>query len=142
LAGPGGVILVGVDLPKVRGVLELAYDDPAGVTAAFNLNLLHRVQHELGAAVDPDHFWHQAVWQPEPSRIEMRLVAKRPTRIEVAGRTFIFDRDDWIVTEHCYKHSVPAFTALSRRAGLEPNRVFFDRRARVSLHWLDVPRPL
>lgn len=142
LAGPGGVVLVGVDLPKAREVLERAYDDPAGVTAAFNLNLLHRMRRELDAEVEPAHFRHHAPWQPEHARIEMRLVATQATRIVLAGEVFSIPEGEWIVTEHCYKHSVPAFSALARRAGLSPRDVWLDPGGRMSMHWLDVPSNL
>lgn len=137
LAGPGGVVLIGVDLPKEREVLERAYDDPAGVTAAFNLNLLHRIRRELGAELEVEHFRHAAVWEPGPSRVEMRLVAQRPTEIVVDGERFSFAAGEFIVTEHCYKHDVEAFGALARRAGLSPRRVWLDPSGRVSMHWLD-----
>lgn len=137
LAGPAGVVLIGVDLPKAREVLERAYDDPAGVTAAFNLNLLHRMVRELGAAIELEHFGHAAVWQPVPSRVEMRLVARQATHITVEGARFDFAAGDFIVTEHCYKHDVEAFGALARSAGLTPRRVWLDPAGRVSMHWLD-----
>jgi len=137
LAGPSGVVLIGVDLPKARDVLERAYDDPAGVTAAFNLNLLHRMMRELSAELDVGHFRHAAVWEPTPSRVEMRLVAQQATHITVDGERFEFAAGDFIVTEHCYKHDVEAFGALARRAGLSPQRVWLDPGGRVSMHWLD-----
>ena len=138
LAGPGGVVLVGVDVPKDAATLESAYDDAAGVTAAFNRNLLVRMQRELGAELDVSAFRHAAVWEPEPSRIEMRLVADRATRLSVDGRAFSFEPGDHIVTEHCYKHGVPAFASLAAEAGLEAGAVWLDPEERVSMHWLDV----
>lgn len=138
LAGPTGVLLVGVDLPKSPATLERAYDDPAGYTAQFNLNLLVRMQRELGAELTVSDFRHAAVWQPERSRIEMRLVATRRTSVTVDRRRFEFGDGEWIVTEHCYKHDVDAFGALARRAGLVRGRVWLDPGQRVSMHWLDV----
>lgn len=137
LAGDGGVLLIGVDLPKDRMTLERAYDDAAGRTAAFNLNLLHRMRRELGAEVEPADFRHAAVWQEGPSRIEMRLVARRSTTIRVGGSAFRFREGELIVTEHCYKHDVGAFALLGRRAGLTQRRVWLDPTSRVSMHWLD-----
>jgi dimethylhistidine N-methyltransferase len=137
LAGPRGVVLIGVDLPKGRDVLERAYDDPAGVTAAFNLNLLQRMRRELGAELEVDHFRHAAVWEPGPSRVEMRLVAQKATHITVDGERFELAPGDFIVTEHCYKHDVEGFGALAERAGLRARRVWLDPSGRVSMHWLD-----
>ncbi len=137
LAGRGGVVLVGVDLPKERAVLERAYDDRHGVTAAFNLNLMTRLQSELGAELESDAFRHAAPWQPEHSRVEMRLVATRATLIRVGGQSFPFKAGEHIVTEHCYKHDVAAFRRLAVQAGLGPGAVWFDPDERVSIHWLD-----
>ncbi len=138
LARPGGVVLVGVDIPKDASVLERAYDDGAGVTAAFNLNLLHRMKRELAAELDVSAFAHAAVWQPGPSRVEMRLVATRAAEIRVAGASFAFAPGAHVVTEHCYKHGVESFRSLARAAGLEPGPVWLDSEQRVSMHWLNV----
>lgn len=137
LAGPGGVVLVGVDLPKDRETLERAYDDRAGVTRQFNLNLLVRMQRELAARLELDAFEHRAVWQEGHSRIEMRLVATRATTVEVGGRAYPFARGEHLVTEHCYKHGVEPFRELARQAGLRPGRVWHDPPGRMSMHWLD-----
>lgn len=142
LAGPGGVVLVGVDLPKDRAVLEHAYDDRAGVTAAFNLNLLHRMKRELGAELDVDDFHHAARWELERSRVEMRLVASRATELRVGGRSFALAKDEPIVTEHCYKHDVAAFRGLASDAGLTPGPTWLDPKGLVSMHWLDAPSPI
>jgi len=137
LAGRGGVVLIGADIPKQREVLERAYDDPAGITAAFNLNLLHRMVRELETSIEIDHFRHMAVWQPEPSRVEMRLVAQQDTRVTVNGAHFDFVEGDFIVTEHCYKYSVEAFSAIAQRAGLSLRHLWRDPSARMSMYWLD-----
>lgn len=137
LAGPSGVVLIGVDLPKDAAVLERAYDDPAGVTAAFNLNLLERMERELDAKLDTAHFAHAAPWQPVASRVEMRLVARVPTQITVCGARFDFAAGDFVVTEHCYKHDIEGFRRLARRAELSPRHVWLDPRGLVSMHWLD-----
>jgi L-histidine Nalpha-methyltransferase len=137
LAGVGGVVLIGADLPKQRDVLERAYDDPAGVTAAFNLNLLSRMVRELGASIEIDHFRHEALWQPGLSRVGMHLVAQQDTHITVDETRFDFVRGDFIVTEHCYKYSVEAFGAIAQRAGLYLRHSWHDPSVRVSMYWLD-----
>jgi uncharacterized SAM-dependent methyltransferase len=136
LAGPSGRVIVGVDIPKDAGVLEAAYDDRAGVTARFNRNLLHRINRELGGDFDVASFDHSAPWQPEPSRIEMRLTARRETRVRVGERAFHFAAGEFLVTEHCYKWSVPRFVAMAERAGLASEGVLFDGERRVSMHVL------
>lgn len=138
LAGDGGVVLIGVDCSKDPILLERAYNDEARVTSEFNLNLLHRMRKELGAELDVSAFRHLAVWQPERSRIEMRLIATRPLRIRLDGQSFMFERDEYVVTEHCYKHDVKEFRALACSAGLSPGEVWFDSQKRMSMHWLDV----
>jgi L-histidine N-alpha-methyltransferase len=136
LAGAGGLVVIGVDLPKDASILEAAYDDALGVTARFNKNLLARMNRELGADFDVGLFDHAAPWQPEPGRIEMRLVSRRAQRVRVADKTFAFAEGEWIVTEHCYKWSPERFGAMARRAGLASEGIFFDSGARVSMHVL------
>lgn len=140
LAGPRGIVLIGVDLPKEASILERAYDDAAGATRAFNLHVLHRMQRELGAEVEVRQFRHAAPWQVERSRIEMRLVATRATEVRVGGTSFSLGKDEHIVTEHCYKHDVASFRSLARKAGLAAGPVWLDPDGLVSMHWLEVDR--
>lgn len=137
LAGRGGAVWVGIDLPKERAILERAYDDRAGVTAAFNVNLLHRMRRELGADVDPSHFRHAASWDAAASRVEMRLVASRPTAIDLGTHRFEFSEGEGILTERSYKHAPEAFAALAARADLRSREVFFDPKVQFSLHLLE-----
>lgn len=137
LAGSDGVVLISADFPKKRDVLERAYDDPAGMTAAFNLNILSRMARELSASVEINHFQHKALWMPEPSRVEMRLVAKQDTHIAVNGMQFDFVKGDFIVTEHCYKYSAEAFDEIARRAGLHLRHSWLDPSAKMRMYWLD-----
>lgn len=129
IAGPDGVLLLGADLAKAPSVLEPAYDDSAGVTAAFNRNLLHRMRRELDAELDPDGFRHRAVWNAEESRIEMHLVSLRPQSIGVGGERFQLAEGEPIVTEYSYKHTLADLEALADRAGFGPDRVWTDERA-------------
>lgn len=137
LAGAGGIVLVGVDLPKDARVLEAAYDDRDGVTAEFNKNLLRRANRELGADFDLDGFAHRAPWDPVRRRVQMRLVSVRAQVVSVGGRRFGLHAGEPIVTEHCYKHGVGDFRALAREAGLAPGPVWMDPSERVSMHWLE-----
>lgn len=134
--GAGGLIIIGVDMPKPAEVLEPAYDDRTGVTALFNKNMLVRINHELGANFDVGSFAHRAVWQPDESRIEMRLVCRRAQRVRIAGRELAFDEGESIVTEHCYKWSPERFVALAADAGLRSVSLFFDPDEQVSMHVL------
>ncbi|AKF08795.1 L-histidine N(alpha)-methyltransferase [Sandaracinus amylolyticus] len=137
IAGSGGVVIVGVDLPKDASVIEPAYDDAQGVTAAFNQNLLVRINRELGGDFDLDAFVHRAPWDASRRRVEMQLVSTRAQTVRIAGRRFAFEQDEVIVTEHCYKHGIEDFRAMARAAGLGGGPVWTDPEARVSLHWLD-----
>ncbi len=138
VAGAGGHVIVGVDVPKDRETLERAYDDPAGATARFNRNLLDRINREAGGDFELAHFAHRAEWQPDPSRIEMQLVSRHPERVTVADHTFTFAPGEPIVTEHCYKWSPERFVAMATRAGLRSEQVLFDPGHQVSMHVLAV----
>ena len=138
VAGRGGGMLVGVDLKKAPAMLHAAYNDAQGVTAAFNLNLLHRINRELGGDFDVEAFEHRAHYDEEIGRIEMHLVAKRAQRVTVAGRTFDFAAGETIHTENSYKYSVEQFQSLAREAGFEPVRVWVDPGRLFSIHYLAV----
>jgi L-histidine N-alpha-methyltransferase len=138
--GPRGGFLVGVDLRKDPRVLERAYDDAAGVTAAFNRNLLARMNHELGADFDLSRFHHRAVWAPEPGRIEMHLVSEAAQRVRVGGVPIRFARGETICTEHSHKYTLPGFAELARRAGLAVRRVWTDPAGWFSVQYLEPSR--
>jgi L-histidine Nalpha-methyltransferase len=126
LCGASGALLLGTDLHKDTPTLERAYNDEAGVTAAFNLNILARLQRECGAAVDIDAFRHQAVYDADRQRIEMRLVAARPTAIGLDGRSFAFETDSYIITEYSHKYTTRSVDALARRTGWRIDRCWRD----------------
>lgn len=132
----GGGLLIGVDLVKSPAVLHAAYNDAAGVTAAFNLNLLARANRELGADFDLGAWEHAAFYHPGLQRVEMHLVSRRAQRVRVAGRAFDFDEGESIHTENSYKYTVDGFQALARRAGWAPQAVWTDGQRRFALHWL------
>jgi dimethylhistidine N-methyltransferase len=115
--GPGGVFIVGVDLAKDRATLEVAYDDRQGVTAAFNLNLLARINLELGGDFDLSRFAHRAVWNQLEQRVEMHLECLDTHEVRAAGRVFAFTAGETIHTENSYKPSLERFIALASRGG-------------------------
>ncbi len=128
-AGPGGALVIGVDLAKDEGALVRAYDDAQGVTAAFDLNLLARIDRELGADFQLSSFRHRALWNAARSRIEMHLESTAPQLVTVAGRQFAFDEGETIHTESAYKWQPRAFDALAAIAGWRPERTWTDERA-------------
>jgi len=136
ILGPEGRLLIGVDLIKDRRVLEAAYNDADGVTAAFNLNLLARINRELDGGFDLEGFRHEAFFDADRSRIEMHLISTRAQQVEVAGQTFAFREGESIHTECSYKYSIDGFHALARRAGYEPEQVWTDREPLFSVHCL------
>ena len=132
-AGSGGALLIGVDLRKDPLILHRAYNDSAGITAEFNLNLLRRLNNEFGADFDLKNFSHRAIWNEAFGRIEMHLVSQRDHEVRIGGRTFHFERDEFLVTEHPHKYSEPEFRKMARRAGFLPARAWTDPRRWFSL---------
>ena len=117
LVGEGGLFILGADLVKETAVLTAAYDDSAGVTAAFNKNLLTRINRDLGADFDLAAFDHRAVWNAVDSRMEMHLVSRTRQMVHVAGRAFEFAAGESLHTENSYKFTVEDVTGMARRAG-------------------------
>lgn len=126
LCGKSGGLIIGVDLQKSADVLHAAYNDGAGVTAAFNRNLLVRANRELGADFDLSCWKHRAIYNADEGRIEMHLVSQGEQRVHLGGREFRFAPDEKIITEFSYKHTVPGFTALAQSAGFQLSRVWSD----------------
>jgi uncharacterized SAM-dependent methyltransferase len=136
----GARLLCGVDLPKERGVLEAAYDDTAGVTARFNLNVLRVLNRTYGTRFRLEDFVHRSTWNEVERRVEMHLVSQRDHAIRIGTRSFRFQVGEPIVTEHCYKYTPEDFRELSESAGYHVARVWLDRRALFSVQLL-VPAP-
>jgi L-histidine Nalpha-methyltransferase len=127
LCGKSGGLVIGVDLQKSRKVLEAAYNDSAGVTAEFNLNLLARANRELGADFDLSLWRHQAIYNEREGRIEMHLISEAEQTVRVGGRKFTFARGEKIITEYSYKHTLEGFAHLAASAGFrEASRVWTD----------------
>ncbi|MFT5141744.1 MAG: dimethylhistidine N-methyltransferase [Rhodothermales bacterium] len=136
LVGPGGGMLIGVDLKKHPARLEAAYDDALGVTAAFNLNMLRHINARLGEVFDVGAFRHRAVWNAACGRVEMHLVASRAQEIRMDGRLFEIAAGESIVTEHSYKYTVEGFRALALSAGFDSAKVWTDKKHFFSIHYL------
>jgi len=136
----GGALLIGVDLKKDRHVLESAYNDSAGVTAEFNLNVLRRLNRELGADFDLDNFQHQAVYDEINGRIEMRLISTRTQRVHLAGETIHLAAGEFIITEYSHKYSLEEFASMAGAAGFERERVWLDEQALFSVQYFTVPK--
>jgi len=133
---PEGRIAVGVDLKKDPRTLICAYNDSAGITAAFNLNLLTRINSELEGNFDLDAFCHEAIYNPREGRIEMHLIAKKNHAVSVLCRRFWFAAGETIHTENSYKYSPGQFQELARLAGWQPVNVWLDEQKLFSVHEL------
>ena len=133
--GAGDACLLGADLVKPEAELMDAYDDPLGVTAAFNLNLLARINRELGARFDLRAFRHEARWNGEAGRVEMHLVSQRSQRVDIprAGLEVRLAAGESIWTESSHKYTPDALDALGRRAGLAMAARWIDEEARFAL---------
>lgn len=136
MVGPDGHFLIGVDLKKPVGVLNAAYNDAAGVTAAFNLNLLRRIRSELDTDLDPDTFEHYAFYSPLPGRIEMHLISRVRQQIRIEDKTYSFEPGEGIHTENSYKYTLREFGELARRAGFRQQAVWLDDDALFSVQLL------
>ncbi len=136
LLGPDSSIIVGVDLRKDEGVLRRAYDDASGVTAAFNLNLLRRINRELAGTFALDQFVHRAHWNDEAGRMEMYLVSRRAQTVKIGGESFAFKEGEAIHTENSHKYTIAEFQELARSAGYRPKAVWTDEASLFSVHLL------
>jgi L-histidine N-alpha-methyltransferase len=132
---PGDGLLLGADLVRSEAELVLAYDDPLGVTAAFDKNVLQRINTELGGEFDLSSFDHQARWDARASRIEMHLVSRKAqaVRIEAAEITAAFGEGETIWTESSYKYTPESIAALGRRAGFSGQRQWIEEEGRFSM---------
>ena len=134
-------MIVGVDTKKDKKVLDAAYDDAQGVTAAFNLNLLKRANAELGADFDLAAFRHVAFYDEAKGRIEMHLESLKEQRVRVTGRAFAFRAGETILTEISCKYALAEFQDIARAAGFSPLAAWTDDAARFSVHYLRGPAP-
>ena len=136
ILGAGATLIVGVDLIKDEAVLNAAYNDAAGVTAKFNLNVLARMNRELAGNFDLESFRHRAFYNAENHRIEMHLESLKAQAVTVAGHSFEFRKDETIHTENSYKYTVGSFRALAESAGWRPAATWTDENEYFSMHAL------
>lgn len=136
--GAGGKLIIGVDLRKDPALLHAAYNDAAGVTAAFNLNILNVVNRLCDADFDPSLFAHEAIFNDQESRIEIRLISRRTQVVHVAGQRITLARGEPILTEYSHKYTVESFRQLAARAGFVSRHVWCDARQLFSVHGLQV----
>jgi len=140
MCGPGGGLLIGIDLKKDTATIEAAYNDRLGVTAEFNLNLLLRINRELGADFDLGQFFHRARYNSELGRVEMYLVSRRAQVVTCGGKTIEFGRGEAICTEYSHKYTVGEFAAVAAAAGLTLHREWTDKNRRFAvLHFAVLP---
>ena len=133
----GGPLLLGLDQPRDPSLLEAAYNDAAGVSAAFARNLLHRLNRELNGNVRPEQFHYRARWQPEQQRIEMALVSRCEQTLQLAQQSWAFAEGEALITEHSVKYSPEAAAELASRAGWRIRQRWHDPNDTLSLHWLE-----
>jgi dimethylhistidine N-methyltransferase len=138
LCGRGSGLLIGVDLKKNSSILEAAYNDAQGVTAAFNLNVLRRINQELGGDFDLHEFEHRAIYNKAAGRIEMHIVSRREQTVRVGNCVFRFQTGETILTEYSHKYSLDDFARLATHSGWQVQQVWTDERQLFSVQYLTV----
>jgi dimethylhistidine N-methyltransferase len=135
-AGADGALLIGVDLQKDPAIIEAAYNDSAGVTAEFNLNMLRHLNREFGADFDVDAFTHSAEYNEDEGRIEIRLVSEQDQEFTVGSESFSIGKDEAILTEYSHKYTLDGFAAMAETAGFRVKRVWTDAGRLFSVQYL------
>lgn len=128
ILGPQGGLLIGIDLQKERTTIEAAYNDSMGVTEEFNLNVLHRVNRELGADFDVEQFRHRAIYNAVAGRVEISVVSNINQVVTVDGHQFAFQAGEQMLTEYSHKYTIDGFATLAARAGLNLHKCWTDDR--------------
>jgi L-histidine Nalpha-methyltransferase len=136
LLGSGAEMLIGADVKKDKAVLDAAYNDAAGLNAAFNLNLLHRIAKELDSDIVIDDFEHVAFYNPDEGRVELYIKSLKEQRAVIAGRRFSFAAGEMMHTENSYKYAIPQFHALAARAGFHPLDTWTDPEGKFAVYYL------
>jgi dimethylhistidine N-methyltransferase len=139
LLGTGGSLLIGVDLKKSSAILEPAYDDAKGISAEFALNLLVRLNRELGTDFVLEQFGYRAVYNSDAGRIEMYIVSLQPQTVHLDGIAIPFQQGELLRTEYSYKYSIAEFQQLATLAGFQSVQVWTDPQQLFSLHLLQLP---
>ena len=142
LLGRGALLIIGVDLIKDPAILNAAYNDAAGVTAAFNLNLLERINRELDGEFKLENFRHRAFYNREKQRVEMHLASLMRQKVRVMGKLVDFRRGETIHTENSYKYTVELFRSHARSAGWTPAASWLDAQGYFSVHALVAAAPV
>ncbi len=135
-AGEGGALLIGVDLQKDPAILERAYNDSAGVTAAFNRNMLRHLNREFGTDFDVEDFSHKAIYNQEIGRIELRLVAGSKQQVHVGDAVITIEAGEGILTEYSHKYTLRGFSAMAASADFRVERVWMDSDELFSVQYL------
>ncbi len=138
-AGEGGALLIGVDLQKDPDIIRRAYNDSAGVTAEFNLNMLRHLNREFDADFDLDAYEHSAEYNKEEGRIEVRLISDQDQEVTVGNTSFSIDKDEAILTEYSHKYTLDGFAAMANGAGFRVARVWMDAERLFSVQYLERP---
>lgn len=133
ICGPHGTLLIGIDLKKEATTLHRAYNDSEGVTAAFNINLLTRINRELGANFDIDAFEHYAFYNPDKGRVEMHLISSCHQTVTIGNTSILFRKGESIWTENSYKYNVDEFGELASMAGFSLDHAWYDSQERFAL---------
>jgi dimethylhistidine N-methyltransferase len=135
-AGVGGALLIGVDLQKDPEIIRRAYNDNAGVTAKFNLNMLRHLNREFDTDFDLDAFEHSAEYNEDEGRVEVRLVSDQEQEVTVGDTSFSIDKDEAILTEYSHKYTLEGFAAMAKAAGFKVERVWMDAERLFSVQFL------
>lgn len=138
LLQPDGGLLIGVDLKKDANILNAAYNDKKGITAAFNQNLLARIANELDADIDINKFRHKAFYNEALGRVEMHLVSNENHTVSIDDNVFQFKKNESIHTENSYKYTIEEFQSLAKKAGFYPVKVWTDENALFSVHYFEI----
>lgn len=125
-AGESGALLIGVDLQKDPDIIEQAYNDSAGITAEFNLNVLRHLNRAFGADFSPAAFSHSAEYNKDEGRVELRLVSSEDQDVSIGSEEFLIEKDETILTEYSHKYTLEGFAAMAGKAGFDVARVWTD----------------
>ncbi|MET0053361.1 MAG: L-histidine N(alpha)-methyltransferase, partial [Candidatus Thiodiazotropha sp. 6PLUC10] len=136
--GKGGMLLIGVDTKKSKGLLDAAYNDAAGLTAAFNLNLLNRMQAELNAELNPENFQHKAFYNSDAGRIEMHLMSTRQHILRIDDHQFEFEAGEYLHTENSYKYTPEEFIKMASDCGYDEIKYWVDDDDMFAIYLLQV----
>ena len=136
-AGAGGALLIGVDLQKDPDIIKRAYNDSAGVTAEFNLNMLRHINREYGADFDLDRYSHSAEYNQDEGRIELRLIADTAQQVNIGNEQIHIEKNEGILTEYSHKYTLESFAKMAAKAGFEVKRVWMDPKKLFSVQYLE-----